>query len=565
MAGTADNYVYSRFRVKVEIDGTTFEDEVVSVSATYALNDIPTATATIACGVNMTTSAASKIHSAMNTLKPRMPATIDVTIETPHGRINKSPPETHRVFEGYYIGIGIQRAENNANFILHFVHWLDDLNCGSILNGNWYPGASADMAQTALYGALSNAPGSGARKDGFAVPLADPTLDLITLRNMTSDLWGSVLKPILLALSNKRHPMSQGRCIGADNNNKIVQLALDKIPNGAPTQVPLKLKIPAIDATLIGLTAQAGISKMLTNGLAYNTMWSKLVGELAAGFLFAVSPAATCANVIPFFGGLQISANGTAWRTIRLNDYNYANFNSSQRQLLESINVYYPYVSNSNVAAGREAGAPMRSYCPPVAKYPDLPAVAGGRAEGVIMVRELPTWLHNNTEVSGYAHEALMPEIDTHDPGKGSSTPTGGVTVRPPITVSQHKGIATQYCEHWFKTEILNQRYGEFSGKLRFDIAPGSMLAIEVPPEPPPVNPMSTGREPSHMYASVTKVSYVINAEQHKAGTSFVLSNLRTEAENNILTLVSPKPPLYNEPWYGGPLSVMATGDNTGP
>lgn len=552
---SADNFVYSKFKVKVDIEGTVFEDEVVAVSATYALNDIPTATAVIACGMNMRTMQPSKIHNALNTLLPRMKATIDVTIETPFGRTWKSPSGTHRVFEGFYVGIGIQRSDTNANYILHFVHWLDDLNCGSILNGNWYPGTPADMAQTALYGSLANNPGSGL---GAPVPFADPYLTLITKDNMETDLWGSVLKPALLGLSKRKHPITQGTCLGNDNNNKVVEDGLNKMPDGAPTALPLSMDLPNVDSALLSVNAQSGISKMLTNGLAYNTIWSKLVGELAASFLFAVSPGATFATVIPFFGGLRISADGTAWRTIRLNDYNYANFNSSQRQLLESISVFYPFVSNSNLGGGREAAAPSISQCPPVAKYPPVPT----SRKGVIMVRELPTWLHNCTSVGGYAHEALYPEVDTHSPGQGSSTPTGSVTIRPPLTIEREKGVASRYCEHWYKTEILNQRYGELSGKLRFDIAPGSMIAIEVPPAPPPVNPLSGGGEPSHMYASVTKVSFVINAEQHSAGTSLVLSNLRTEAENNDALLTNEKPPLYQTPWYGGPLTKEATGDN---
>lgn len=554
----ADNFVYSKFTVVIDIEGLVFKDEVVAVSATYGLNDIPTASAVIACGMNMRTMQPSKIHTALNTLKPRMKATIDVTIDTPFGRTNKSPSGTHRVFEGYYIGIGIQRSDTNANYILHFVHWLDDLNCGSILNGNWYPGMPADMAQTALYGALTNSPGSGL---GAPVPMADPFLNLITVPNMESDLWGTVLKPMFEGLSKRNHPMTQGACVTADDNSQVVIDGLSKIPDGAPTAIPLAMDIPTEDEWLVSFNAQSGVSKMMTNGLAYNTVWSKLVGELAASFLFAVSPGATFATVIPFFGGLQISADETAWRTIRLNDYNYANFNSSQRQLLESINVYYPFISNSNLSGGREAGAPAGSgFCPPVAKYPE-----NASRKGVIMVRELPTWLHNCTAVTGYAHEALFPEIDTHSPGQGSSSPTGQVSTRPPLTVERHKGVARNYCEHWYKTEILNQRYGELSGKLRFDIAPGSMVAIEVPPEPPPVNPLSGGRDPSHMYASVTKVSFVINAEQHSAGTSFVLANLRNEAENNDALLTAAKPPMYQQPWYGGPLTKEAAGDNTGP
>jgi hypothetical protein len=562
MAGTADNYVFSQFEVTIDIDGLVFKDEVVSVSSTFALNDIPTASAVIACGVNMRTNQPSKIHSALNTLKPRTKTTITLTITTPSGRLDKSPPKTHVIFEGYYIGIGVQRSHANANYILHFVHWLDDLNCGSILSGNFYPGMTADLAQNALYRTVSQAPNSGVTTDGSTVALIDPELRLISVPNLTIDAWGRVFKPIFKALANDHHPMTQGGCLPRDNNSKVLIPALDKMPNGGPTSVPLSMDLVSAFPDLLSMNISTGVSKMMTNGIAYNSIWSKLVGELAASFLFAVSPGVTFANVIPFFGGLKINADATAWRTIRLNDYNYANFNSSQRQLLESINVYYPFTSNSNIEGSRDKQAPVLSFCPPCAQYP--PKGQQNRA-GTIMVRELPTWLYNMTSPSGYAHNGLAPEVDTHDPGKGSPMPTGRVKVRPPQTIAQHASIGEKYCEHWYKTEILTQRYGELSGKLRFDLAPGSMVAIEVPPEPPPVNPLSGGKTPSHMYASVSKVSYHINAEQHQAGTSLVLSNLRTEAENNDDLLTKTRPPLYKQPWYGGPLTIEANNDNTGP
>ena len=69
------------------------------------------------------------------------------------------------------------------------------------------------------------------------------------------------------------------------------------------------------------------------------------------------------------------------------------------------------------------------------------------------------------------------------------------------------------------------------------------------------------------MYGAVVSVSFVINSEQHTAGTSFTLSHMRTEEENNINNphskkhFVGTRAPIYLEkrpgaPWPGGPLVV---------
>lgn len=544
-----DRYVTTRFEVEVEVDGITFDDEVVSVSATYGLNSIPTASVVIACGMNTKTNQPSKIHAALDNLRPRSPAKIILYIINGGGRTSKSPNGGHVVFEGYYAGVGHQRSNTNSNYVLHFVHWLDDLNCGSMANGNWYPGVSNDYAQTALY---LDAAGSGAT--GSPVPIFDITNRVVA--QASTDLWGSVLKPSFERIADMEHPEQQG-CEDQKNGEDLVKPALAKMPGDAPK--PAKLPLKNI-TDIVKINLNKGLSNMLMANHGYNSFWSKLIGELAPSFLFAVSPGSTFANVIPFFGGLQIQPSvGSAWRVIKLDDYNYSNFNANLAQLIESVNIFHPFQSNSNAVVGTDTGRPTISYCKVLGKWPEKPK----DIRGTVLVKELPHWLHNMTPTELYAAESLLPEVDTHDPGKGNTTPTGTVKTRPPQTIKEHENIVKTYARHWYQTTVLGQRFGEFSGKFRLDIAPGSMIAIEVPPDPPPINPVKAGKTPKYLFASVTQVSFNINAEQHTAGTSFTITNLRNKKENDDADLTSPTPPLYGEKWPGGPLTVQAVNDNT--
>jgi len=71
------------------------------------------------------------------------------------------------------------------------------------------------------------------------------------------------------------------------------------------------------------------------------------------------------------------------------------------------------------------------------------------------------------------------------------------------------------------------------------------------------------------------QVSFVINAETHTAGTSFSLSHLRTQEENNINDstsrkhYVSRRAPIYKDerpgaPWPGGPLVIGQEPESAG-
>lgn len=548
----ADRYVSTRFEIEVEVGGVVYDDEVVSVSATYGLNAIPTASVTIACGMNGKTNQPSKIHQTLDTLRPREPAKIFLYVINDDGRTEKSPFGGHLIFEGYYAGVGHQRSNSNSNYVLHFVHWLDDLNCGSMLNGNWYPGVSNDYAQNALF---LDAVGSGAT--GSPITTFDQTGALTGKAGV--DLWGETLKPGFRRIANMFHPNQQG-CDARQNNIDLVGPALAKMPGVAPT--PAKLPIDGFNSSIdMRTNLNKGLSKMLMDGTGYNSFWSKLVGELAPSFLFAISPGANFANVIPFFGGLRVQPQvGSAWRVIKLDDYNYSNFNANLAQLIESVNIFWPFNSNSGADGGKDSSAASNtfSYCRPAAQFPERPK----DIRGTVLVRELPHWLYNMAQLEAYTPESILPPVDTHKPGEGSSSPTGGGP-RLPQPANRYKRITQKYAEHWYKTTVLGQRYGELSGKFRLDIAPGSTIAIEVPPDPPPINPLKDGAEPKYLFATVTQVAFNINAEQHAAGTSFTITNLRNKEENNNPDLTAETPPLYAQKWPGGPLTVNAVGDNT--
>lgn len=550
----AEAFEYIKLRLTAEIGGHFFDD-IVSASATFGLNSIPTAQLVVAVGKDYSRDANGKpatIHLVRHLLRPRDKVFVWLTVET-----TQSPSVVvakYKIFEGYLSGIGYQRSHNQANFVIGVVHWLDDLSNSSAATGNWTPGAAYDLAQCALYNELNK---KGTNVAGVPVPILDANYEVVNMRNVQSDLWLNTIRPIYIKMAEWAHAAQQNIPAnggGEGTNNAAIGDAQDgalyRMPgSGIDYYEPVGLNLGQPEnATELANSIRAALQISNTNCFAYTTFWNKLIGESAPQFFFAVSPAIDWAFPIPFFGGLR-----RPWRTIKADDYTYANFNANMTQLLESVDIFYP-VGSMRMNASGGLGSPFNAagMAAPLGSFPEDDKQ---NKRGLKLYKETPTWLNNTVVDHGNAPDtsglASGANGDTMTPDNGKRVPTMNSASVMLHTLKDSK-IADKLAKHWFQTEYLQQRFGELSGKLRFDIAPGSTIRIETPPRD-----VSVYEDTNHyMYANVVQVSYVINAERSTAGTAFTLSNIRTEAENEDDTITSTEPPLFNNTWLGGPLAV---------
>lgn len=610
---------------------TTIFDDIVGMSATFALNAIPTCTLDVATGIEVATKKKATIHDVIDKLQPRDRAIVQLTIKSTEGRrnapiINGLKDGVYTVFDGYYAGIGYQRSHNQCTYSIQLIHWLDDLNCSSMLNGDWTQGTQQDLAQVASSIVLSELTGGGgtdkdpgSRPSGNTGANATPMIDkdfpvimegdeiIVTAKNMGEDLWEKVIKRIFRTICTLRHPRLQ--CIDPENAepeepptweadekpdlnlvpkdaNHAAWNALSRMPGNVPAKyrakLPLELEGFETDPephAFLSLSAHDGISRLILDGMAYNSMWSKLVGDLAPAFLFAISPSVEFAQAIPFFPALS-KTGVTPYVTITGEEYNYANFNTNCANMISSIVIHWsPQGDGAQSGMGGER-PPELGYCRPAGMYPVLKPDYKEHW-GNILVRDPPAWLANPVYIQGYTKDTTMdmPAGSTLDPQKGN--PVNPDAPWPHRKVEKYYrdtkksiddrdlNVYDRFACHWYKSAILGQRYGELSGKLRFDIAPGSIVRIN-----PPVS--AIGKENTPMHGAVIQVSFVINAEQHTAGTSFSFSHMRTHKENDITDNVSKvhfvgsRPPIYKDqfgdgsPWPGGPLVIGQEPDRTG-
>jgi hypothetical protein len=552
-----DPYVISKFKLKAKIGDVEFQD-VVSCSATFGLNSIPSCSLVVATGKEIRSGTFATIHTAKERLQPRDKAVVTLALETTDGFTDKMENGEFVIFDGYYAGIGYQRSFNSANYTLHLVHWLDDLNASSMLNGNWFSSAPYDLAQNAAYFALD--PNEGAGTYWSTVPIIDVKGEIITAAKIKQDLWGEVLKPIFNKIAQWPSPRYQGERAGT---NDAALTALARMPGrGADFYKPLALDTTGLNSKDVEYAMRAGISKDALEAFAYTTFWSKLVGDYAPQFFFAVAPCVEFALPVPFYAGLS-----EPYKKIYADEYGYANFNASMSRILESVDVFFSPQPETGYAIGGTTEL-STSLASPLGYYP--PQVVQNR-KGMKLLKDPPAWMTNIVPESMYAGRSTgttaRPVGDTMAPQTGESTPpTGWLPPDKAVTEQRRSSALTRFAEHWYKTEVLSQRSGELSGKLRFDIGPGSIIAIETPPKDKTKTEWWSFYDKDAMYATVNQVSFVINAEKATAGTSFALSHIRTYEENNTATLADcqtcggqKRPPMFTTAWAGAPLSQAST------
>jgi len=532
------NYVHTKFKLRAKIAGIDFSDDIVAISASFPLNTIPTASITVAVGQKARGGGIAKIHLARATFKPRDPVEVFLTITPTAGKTEKMESGEIKIFEGFLVSVGYQRSHNSANYVINVVHWLDDLNNSSALNGKWFPNAPFLMAQNAAFEALQTSSGNV----WSPVPIIDANEQIITESNISQNLWGDVIKPIFKTMA--------GWKTSSNDPNDAALKALDRMPAEAPSfDGAAKL---SLDISGVGLNAEMSIRQALTKdsaeSFAYTTFWSTLVGDYASQFFFAVSPCIDKAYVIPFFGGLKFSGNDKL--VIRADDYSYANFNSTMHQLIENVTVFWPAQMDPMLHLGGDMQSSDK-FSTPSGQWPDVGTAQQPR-QGLKLFKDLPSWLANTSPwpimCGPTTGEGGKRPGDCLAPQTGESNLPAGWKKPAELADAMYNEVCTRFAKHFYHTEFLSQRYGEMSGKLRFDIAPGSIIKIELPDAE--IGPL-TARE--SLIAAVTKVSYAINAERSLAGTSFDLSYIRTTTEDNKTgKITQPTAPLYKgQKWSG--------------
>jgi hypothetical protein len=555
MADFTSNKFLLWAEVTIPTTGDVFNFDILAFNHSYELNGIPTCTLAIPAGrdANATQDVAT-IHLAISQLQIQAKVSVwcqathldDSIGPTPFGTWPECP---FKVFQGYVIGLGWRRGTQQAQYTLHCLHWLVDLNFSSCISANTTPTTPNEWYFPAGFGGNGAGQVAGTHFVGSTLPFeffnpAEVVLD---------DLWAAGnpvgSKGILgfyskLAKQNRfnynllavaaagvgDNPLPDG---GPQENGEALRAfaLFEPLNGGYNFGVPL-----TFDRTAWGVWSTLAPDNIVTHlsregmNASTSTIWDILTGRLHADFMYAVVPLVDKALIVPFTPGLSSMYH----RTIYVDDYYSAELHADMPRPLRSVIVACQRGSIYGQSTATIAG---------VGGIFDNPI----NKDGLILFKSGPAWL---TSMKGDAHAAkVTPYVNTV---RTVASPAAGVDSdqpAPAVIVADAKAIWNGFAQCLYVYEVLKNRQGVITGPVRFDIAPGSIVRVEAA-EDCFVNDV-IGTTNTFYRAAVLRVTTQIDSVSQQASTTLHLAHLRTEAENASPAYSVQRHPFYTKRWAG--------------
>ncbi len=570
-------YAYADFSQRncltLDIDGVFFE--IAQFNAGFAKNEIPTAQCLLAVGRDTQSDGAAAL-SAVQTAAPFRQMVPAVVRFHPEGEYRPGgdgargtpwPDTVQVIFRGYFTGFLFRKVMGRFVVVAPLVHWLVDLACSSSLGRNLHVINPAQLNVSAL-AQSSRATGATLQANSITYFLAHTQ---VTADTVSEDLWG-VLKSVFCELASKETLAAafDSGC-GGDGNATINDRAIEALklfegglesgcpftrdpddpgPEGdreATYAVPLKIlespiaKVKAmVEDAIVREIGQSSIA-----GYSATTFWDKLVRDYCPQFGLAVVPMVNRALVIA-----DVPAyNGGPWKTIGADEYDDIDFPLSLERPVRAVGVIGTFQSDSGAAVN----APQFVVAPvPGACWTEESFDLEHPTDGMIIFIQAPPWLQKVSQFGSYVLDTSG--LGDDKPQRVIGAEEAGLDVKAPtfeefgaqLNQDYFQGFAHEY----YVANALQGRQGSLSGKLRFDIAPGSIVRIE--PKPECVGLCPTDTTIFNMYGQVQRVTITLNAEAGMAGTSFLLTHLRSEAENRQTRTSVDESPLFGQSIHGG-------------
>lgn len=532
-------------KLRAVINGLSFED-VVQYTASWTLNSIPMASILVAVGRDVEFGSLATIHHIAKTLKIQQKAEIYLLAEVTD--TEKATPGVSdieiKLFDGKVVGTGWQRTDSGAHFSISLLHWLGDLNNASMMSASLHPGSAGDLAYPAVFtsfGASNKIPESS------PVPAWVPEVSSSDVNiDSFSNIWDNIFLKWMNFLA-ATDPIDRSERNANRKGNPDTLAALARMKTNADGQ-PLALDLHGGEAATFSDTIRAAMINESGTNWINTTFWGKIIGDWAPAYLFSVVPRVDDALVVPFTGGLQ----GEPWAVIGTEDYNFADMNAQLLQVLRGVGIVFPIATSSGYDLNLQTPQASRSGLMGVFQ-PD------GMESGMMLYKDAPKWLsihemiHNmSASAEGIFDTTIGTAMDELDTG-GAQNPARKID----NSISLLTNVASAYAHQLYVLESLKGRTGEVAGKLRFDIAPGSNVKVIAGGSKHIPGAKDLAED---IYATVVQVSYIINAENQRAGTGYSLAHIRTEAENKSASTSVAKPPLYQNGWRGAKLVPAAPG-----
>lgn len=542
-----------------------YELEIISGNFTYSINSIPNGSIRVAVGRNAIYGNASFIHSLAPFLRSTTPVEVYLDVR-PGGSsfgfpIDPWPIGPFRVFSGYIANVSDSLDQEDASCVINLVGWPVVLSYGSILSTRTHT-----LTPQMLNNAATFATGTG-----IAWSMETIAHEFFTRDKIQSDFWGNSLRPWLMKIASQDMLTEPGDPVGFFRQNLMTLSALQRFEPFFDPQtqslyynfgVPLRIQqtnqqdsiVEGLDFIAAGISAEMAKNTISAAEAGTVSLWDKLVGNILPDYRLAVVPLASSALVVPVCPGFQ-----TPWQTIWGQEYTEIEVTDQKPRQLKGIRLFLSSATFTGVGNGGRLG-----------ESNDMPTTGGRFDEpnvgddGIILYMNAPSWTSNCIAPSIWGRKSTAPfstkanvvfpnvTIDKEEP-----VPQNKEGENPKNAKIKVKNVWDLVAHAMYVGENLRGRNASITGRLRFDIAPGSTVAIQTVRDKFVNRQVPLGGQ-EFLFGEVITVTFSFNSESMSAGTAFAISNVRNWYENVYPGTSVERHPFYAVPWNGAPLVERA-------
>lgn len=520
--------------------------DVVQVTTEFSLNAIPTATVTLALGMNTKTNEAAKASLFIDSLFT-FRKNIKIFAENPvneedvfltAGLKASEAVKPQVIFEGYIAGVGYQRNATGCVLSISVEHWLSDLAASSMMGSATHSMTPGDLQRSALL--VSSRPGDGVSEvKNSGIIGATWTRDILGATDgLVNNLWEGGIKKIAVAGANAEglidvNYAADPLCAmaGKNANNQAALSALARMEG----------TLPLITSTSENVTQ--GIVSDLTSIFLENfsgqTIWDVIMSA-SANYMFAIAPGINKAAVIPFLPCLSNQFN--PFYTLEAEQIFSISFSGDMPRTIRGVAILFSTETGVNGGSADDTSVPDLRVG---GAYIGAPSAD---CKGTVLYKQPPSWLATASQI----YYATGEDKNTNTPIKTSTNPENGTRSNldsKTETVINTMELRDNYAKSLYGFEILKGRQGTISGPFRTDIGVGSYIEFKVPKDLHNENSST-----KYFRGIVLRVATTLDAQASQATTTFTVGYVRTQLEDVLGVLTMTSHPIYTTTYLGGRL-----------
>lgn len=524
----------------LEIDGQEYP--ISQYSASFALNEIPSATCILGTGQRISSGRAlggrpedlAEKLSEVGFTKAKVILQFKGTNTEWEPGVKWSGKKD--IFEGYYAGLSYHRVGNKIQLTVSLVHKLVDLTFGSVFSAKMHPSNPSYLINPATVEVLGNCKGFGAGGGWTSTAFVGEKLPPPGGKGADQGFGGRLIA-ILKCLA--KLDLFELPCTGSPSNtlNAAAGEILNNIESETGDLVPI-LDTPPFD------TAIASYIGNNLNSFRGTTFWDLLVGKWCPDFMIAISPLPSkahggkhsCyANLIP-----NMPTYNQAFKTLYLNDYVEFQMRATQEKPLSAVGILSPFVSATGAWTNAEPKSPQRGATCIGGQYPKTP-----KKKGQFLALQAPGWFQIVLNASKGASEISKGGNESSNPNKKQEPKKGFEAYKDTLG-----SVADEIAHVYYAANALRGRLGYFSSKLRFDIPPGAIVKLDKGPRKAGKAALAKDL-PSDIYVQITRVNYNVNSDTPMAKTQFQCAAIRNPKELSDSDYTLTEHPFLTGKWNG--------------